>query len=141
MKSTILSLLVVFTLGLAASQAFAFSGPVVANVPFSFTVQNKTLPAGRYRIERVWSANNDVLMIRSEDNGHARAIFTSEPDGTLSPQKQTELVFDKIGNHYFLREIWTAGDSAGRAVPEVKAEKEARSVGMVVTHHSVLAKG
>ena len=37
---------------------------------------------------------------------------------------ETKLVFHKIGDHYFLTQIWTSARSQGLQVPESKLEKE-----------------
>ncbi len=144
MKKTILSMCVlgVMVLGLTAGQIFAISGPViVAKVPFAFTVQGKNLPAGEYTIERVWSSDSYVYLIRNNQDRHSETLFSSEAAQTVFPPKQTELVFDKIGNHYFLREMWTVEDNIGREVPEAKAEKKMLHAGLTLTKELVLARG
>jgi hypothetical protein len=142
MNKRILKVLGVFVLTLAASQIYALSAPLVvkANIPFAFTIQSKNLPAGRYTIERVSSANRDLLMIRGDDSRFHK-IFLSEDAETLVAPKETKLVFDKIGSHYFLREVWTIGETGGVEVPEAKAEKEVKSAGLLPTQVSVLARG
>ena len=141
MKRTVLSMCVlgVLVLGLTASQAYAASPLVFANIPFAFSVQGKTLPAGGYTIERVWSADSFIYMIRGNDNPKAETIFTSETaEKAKAPAPdQTELVFDKIGNHYFLREMWSLG--FGREVPEAKTEKRMLNAGLTVTRELLLA--
>ena len=44
----------------------------------------------------------------------------------LSKPGESKLVFDKVGDHYFLRQIWTSARDEGLAVPESKREKETR---------------
>jgi hypothetical protein len=39
----------------------------------------------------------------------------------------TKLVFHKVGDHYFLAQIWTSARGQGLAVPESKVEKELRA--------------
>jgi len=41
---------------------------------------------------------------------------------------ENKLVFDKVGDHYFLRQIWTSARDEGLAVPESKREKEMRAM-------------
>ncbi len=141
MKKGILGVLIVFVLTLAASQMYVLSAPLIeANIPLAFTIQGKNLPAGRYAIDRVWSSNTGILVIRSNDN-RFKTIFSSDASEKALAPKETELVFDKLGNHYFLREVWTVGENIGRDVPEAKAEKELRSTHLALTHVSVLARG
>ncbi len=141
MTKSNLKVLGVFLLVLAASQIYALPAPLLvkANIPFAFSIQNRNLPAGQYTIERVWSTNTDLLVIRGEN--HSQSIFVSESAQKLDAPKQTELVFDKIGSHYFLREVWTVGETTGREVPEAKAEKEVKSAGLTPIQVSVLARG
>ncbi len=142
MTKSNLKVLGVFLFILAASQIYALSAPLLvkANIPFAFSIQDRNLPAGQYTIERVWSTNTDVLVIRGDEN-HSQSVFVSESAQKLVAPKQTELVFDKIGSHYFLREVWTVGETTGREVPEAKAEKEVKSAGLTPTQVSVLARG
>lgn len=142
MKSRILSVLGVFVLVLLASQINAISAPLVvqANIPFAFCIQGKNLPAGQYTIKRMWDSNVDLLTIRGNDN-RSETVFFTEGAQKVVPPRETELVFDKIGNQYFLRGVWTLGESIGRDVPEAKAEKEVRgSAHLMPTQVSVSAR-
>jgi hypothetical protein len=38
------------------------------------------------------------------------------------PAAQTTLVFQRLGDNYFLYQVWTEGNSAGREFPMSKAE-------------------
>jgi hypothetical protein len=106
--------------------AFAIAVPVVhaqsimtANVPFDFSVAQKQLPAGAYEVREI---GDRATVIASKDgNAKVLSIYASAGE---SKADQTKLVFDKVGGHYFLREIWTSARSQGMAVPESKLEKE-----------------
>src|SRR4030095_8731159 len=84
------------------------AGPVKANIPFDFTVANKTLPAGAYTVVPMTTPN--VLLIRHED-GRAAAIVITNPMPARQEQGQTKLVFRRYGDQYFLAQVWTEGDS------------------------------
>ena len=98
---------------------------VVANIPFAFTVGDKTLPAGRYTIS-VLNPTSDrkTLQVRSMD-GHSTAIvLTNNATGKLS--ENSKLVFDRYGDHYFFAQAQIAGDSTRLAAVRSKAERAER---------------
>jgi hypothetical protein len=105
--------------------AFAVATPMVhaqtimtANVPFAFSVGQQQLPAGAYAVREVGSA---TLIENKGGNEKALALYQS-----AGPSKadETKLVFHKVGDHYFLTQIWTSTRGEGRALPESKLEKE-----------------
>jgi len=93
---------------------------VKATVPFDFTVGNTLLPAGSYTIA---AEDTGVIKIRNTD-GRIVLLSTSTPDGKEA--KTGELVFNKYGDQYFLREILCASADMNMAVPASKQEKRAR---------------
>lgn len=111
----------VVTLAVAAVYASPATGPLKANIPFSFSVGNETLPAGVYTIEP--QTMSSVLLIRRNDG---RAAMLTQTQGVIArrEQDQTKLVFRRYGDQYFLAQIWTAGDSNGRELRESRTERE-----------------
>jgi len=93
---------------------------VKATVPFDFTVGNTLLPAGSYTIA---AEDTGVIKIRNTD-GRIVLLSTTTPDGKEA--KTGELVFNKYGDQYFLREILCASADMNMAVPASKQEKRAR---------------
>ncbi|HZD49437.1 MAG TPA: hypothetical protein VE178_11905, partial [Silvibacterium sp.] len=55
---------------------------------------------------------------------HVAMLTTTTPDGKES--KTNKLVFDKIGDQYFLSEVLCSSADMNMAVPTSKAEKAAR---------------
>jgi hypothetical protein len=105
--------------------AFTVATPVVhaqtimtANVPFAFSVGQQQLPAGAYAVREVGSAT----LIENRD-GSARSLALYQSAGP-SKTDETKLVFHKIGDHYFLCQIWSSVRGQGQALPESKLEKE-----------------
>ncbi len=82
-------------------------------VPFSFSVENKVLPAGSYSISPL-SATSSV--IRS-NTGSAAAVFVSIPTKGNTGRVNPELVFERHGDTNILRTIWEAGTDAGLEIP------------------------
>ena len=65
-----------FLIALSTVSAFAQTMSLAkANVPFDFSVNNKTLSAGKYTI--VKPATNGVIIVRSEDRKNMVASLTA----------------------------------------------------------------
>jgi hypothetical protein len=94
---------------------------VKATVPFDFTINNTTVPAGTYIIS---STSADVLRI--SDQKHVHLLTTAIMDSSNS-DKGNVLVFHKYGNQYFLSEIRSKDSSMNLRLPVWKTEKQARA--------------
>ena len=108
------------TLAVAAVYANP-AGPLKANVPFDFSVGDKTLPAGVYTVMPMTTQN--VLRIRHEDSRAAALVITNDAPARRG-QDQTRLVFHRYGDQYFLAQVWTAGDVNGRELRKSRTERE-----------------
>lgn len=93
-----------------------------ANVPFAFSADGKKLPAGAYDVRDVGAR---ATLIETKD-GQSKVLGIYQYAGP-SKAGETKLVFDKVGDSYFLREIWSSARGQGLAVPESKLEKEVRA--------------
>jgi hypothetical protein len=94
---------------------------LTANVPFAFYVGDKQLPAAAYAVREM----DRATLIQSKDyKESALGIYNY-----AGPSKadETKLVFNKIGDHYFLAQIWTSARGEGLQIPESKLEKEMRA--------------
>src|SRR3989442_2295145 len=98
------------------------NSPLLANIPFQFVVEDKSLPAGEYRIERMLSGNPKVLLIRSTDGRAHRSVMTMEV--LANDWQESKLIFNRYDNHYFLSQIWTQGDNSGRELFKSQRETE-----------------
>ncbi len=126
MKRIIASALFVAATFFTAHSAVAQSHAVKVNVPFSFTIHNTTLPAGKYTIS---SELRDpaTLIIRDERN-KPQVIFTGMDDPGASTQT-SGLVFHQYGDQYFLSEIRFASASKAVFLPPAKLEEHIRKQG------------
>jgi len=125
MKKLALTLSVVFSLFIlvAVSSAHAQSvDRVTANIPFDFIAGNKTLPSGEYTFSRGLPNDPDLLLIRSADSHVALFLNVMEHQARQTPT-ETDLVFNKIGDEYFLSRLWIAGEDTGREVPKSRTER------------------
>jgi hypothetical protein len=97
----------VLAFGLAGSLAWA-GNAVVVNIPFSFMVKDKELPAGRYEF-RVESTDNNRLAIRNVDSA---GPFMLDVLTRLADVGDTKLrvVFDKTADgKSYLSEVHMPG--------------------------------
>jgi hypothetical protein len=74
-----------------------------AQVPFAFDSGTTKMAAGTYTIE---IQNARMLLLRG--NGRA-SMTTANTEDIRSTSKKNCLVFLKIGDHYVLDQVWTAG--------------------------------
>jgi hypothetical protein len=101
-------------MGVLAVGVTVEAAQIRATVPFSFEVNGKTLPTGTYTID---SGMNGAVLVSGARSG-AVVLGTHVSAKNASPR----LVFNRYGEDYVLREIWTGSD--GRKLPESRRERE-----------------
>ena len=115
---------------------------MTANIPFAFTIGNKTLPAGDYLIRNNESLN--VLTFRGEDHNAAGLIVVNHQSivKTDHPAAATKLVFNHYGNRYFLSEVVDAYVQRGFVLPMSRTEREMAKTASAERHEvmATLAK-
>jgi hypothetical protein len=110
------SLLVVLTaLGIAAN----LSGFVTTRIPFDFTVNGKTLPAGKYDV--TIGTTPGMLIIRNAESRQAVVVITQTADDKMD--EKARLVFHRYGKEHFLASI--SDGNKTRELPKTKAERKA----------------
>lgn len=92
---------------------------LTADVPFAFTVGSTQLPAGAYEVSQV---GDRATLIATRDGENK--VLGLYPYAGPSKAGETKLVFHKIGDHYFLAQIWSSTSGQGLQLPESKLEKE-----------------
>ena len=80
-------------------------------VPFSFSVQNQSLPAGEYIIFTVLPER--AILITSTDGRYSAIVYTL-PNYASSPAEKSPLISHRYGDEYFLTQVWTQGESVAR---------------------------
>ncbi len=107
MKTTLIIALALAALILAAPMSAQLAPAATVQVPFSFMVGNKVLPAGQYRI---WQFDDLRLQVENVNN---RAVSEFVPILTRLATRQdnstTAVVFDKTGRGSVLSEVWIDG--------------------------------
>ena len=107
---------------LMSALAYAQTGTMKANIPFSFIVGKTTLPAGEYSVQGLGISGN-VISIRKLDNTANSLTISIRCESRKTPE-QSKLVFHRYGDRYFLTQIWTAGSHSGHQFPKSPREAE-----------------
>lgn len=105
----------------AVAPAAQAQGPMRATVPFSFDGGGKHYAPGKYEVTR---ASSSILEITNETTGQRGVVMTHSAE-QLNQCEQSKLVFRRVGNRYFLKQIWAQGSNTGSELPTSRAEKEA----------------
>lgn len=99
-------------------------GKIDVNVPFDFSFDNQTLPAGAYSVRQI---SQNSMLIESAD-GQKRVIAQATGRVQLDANEkasQEKLVFHQYGNQYFLSQVWMVRGSDGRELSQSRAERQA----------------
>lgn len=112
----------VLSVVVAAGHAYALETIMKAEIPFEFAVGNQMLPAGEYDVLNLSSGSGGLLLRRSD--GSASAMVFTIPTQANDWQEVSKLVFNRYGDHYFLSQIWTAGEKVGQKLNPSRQERE-----------------
>lgn len=126
--------------GIVAHAQIDTSTTIDANVPFAFVVGNTTLPAGKYQIKGLDDLTPGALEL-SAVKGHTRVVFETE-NAQANPerlQSKSELVFNKVGDMYFLSQVWAEDSASGSQLVKSRMEKRLEGSGMKRERHSIAA--
>jgi hypothetical protein len=108
----------------SAPTALAQNTPVAkADIPFDFQAGLRVMPAGTYIISR-----SDSLIELRETNQKAEEFVSVHAAYTSHTPTGSSLVFDRRGDKYFLRQIWTAGNHDGLECPKTRMEQKVEKV-------------
>jgi hypothetical protein len=141
MRNKGLKELVLFSLAfvLLAGVARAQTADVLtADIPFSFTVEKTTLPAGPYTVYQV--TDQPLEWYITDAKGMVKVLFSTETAETAKRLGNYELVFNFIGGKYFLSSLWLAGEQDGYALIKSSLEKSLLKGGEPKTHRIPLKK-
>jgi hypothetical protein len=118
---TMLMLVVAVAFMTAVTSASGQSPTIVADIPFEFNVGDSALPAGRYRVRAVTSVGN-TLAFQNRQANKAAIRLTNSIEARKAP-KEAKLVFHRYGQRYFLSEVWSSGEIAGRQLLKSRQER------------------
>ena len=137
MKSslTLITICLVFTAVTLSAQT-TNQRLMTVNVPFAFSVEDHSLPEGKYMIFTVTPERS--IRIVSSDGKHS-AIVNTLPNYANLPSENSRLVFHRYGDEYFLTQVWTAGQDVARNPLSTKRAMEIASSGGTPQTFTVLA--
>lgn len=110
---------------------------MTVKVPFSFSVQDHSLPAGEYNIFTVLPER--AIRITSID-GRYSVVVNTLPNYTSSVSESSRVIFHRYGDEYFLAQVWTLGQTVGRNPMLGKRASERASSGSPPQTWTVLAE-
>ncbi len=112
---------IILATALTASAQAQTTQRVIANIPFAFTANNKTLPAGKYTITVLNpSSDRKALQIRSMNGRYSAVVLTNGVIGNVADN--SKLVFERYDDRYFFAQAQMAGDSTSLAA--LRSNKE-----------------
>ncbi len=88
-----------------------------ADIPFSFVIGRRTLPAGTYVVSKV---DPRVIALGNEQDWIASL---TNPNRNERSDPARALIFHKIGHKHFLAEVWLEGND-GMNIPQSAEERE-----------------
>ena len=126
MKKSIIRAIAVLSLMASFSVMTAYAQTpdgIKFEAPFEFNVGGKTLPAGKYSINRLRYDNSDILLIRNENSRGivnfrvTKKVLKNEPDSC-------KLIFTRYGDTKFLKQIQYNYSDVGYELPKSRSERE-----------------
>ena len=119
MKKVIL-MMVVLSWALLAGAQYQ-KNVIKADIPFDFVVGSQVMPAGVYNF--TWSAARKISIDPKEWSGSHGYALISELD-IFYKGTETSVVFEQVGNRYFLTEIRHPGEARVVTLPNKGAEAQ-----------------
>jgi hypothetical protein len=103
----------------SASHAVAQVTAVVVKVPFDFQNGSGHFPAGTYRIDL---QPGHIMLLRNTVSS-ASAFAMAYPEQQSKASKTGKVVFQRYGDHAYIREVWIAGETTGYRCPTSREEE------------------
>jgi hypothetical protein len=113
----------------AATPTYPQAKNITVKIPFQFTAQGKTLPAGIYVIGPAFQSDWNGLTIRSRDGRVSVSFKTTPVRGNENPY-EIKMVFNKYGDQYFLSQFYKERERIGRELNKSQAERQLAERGM-----------
>jgi cell division protein FtsN len=119
---------------------------VIVDLPYSVTIQDKTLTPGEYVIRQSPSeGQNRVVMIFSQDGTQLETTALTIPTLSNRTPDDTSVVLHHFGNDYYFDKIWVQGKNYGYEFPlpdavKARQRERAQSVTVAASYEAVPAK-
>jgi len=112
--------LLMLATGLSAQTNFPVSRKQVAHIPFSFTAEEHTFPAGNYVLES--DPEKRVIVLRGEGQ-QPQMMLANREELKRAPEK-SELVFRRYGSHFILKSVHVQWSEEAQSLPSGTIERE-----------------
>ena len=120
MKKHAAVMLILMVAGLVGVVQAQSGTTIIADVPFNYMANGKTMPAGEVRV-RIENDGEALLRIAS---GGQQSMATPQVDNSTKANDATVLVFHRYGERYFLAGAASEGQKLSYALPMGSLEKE-----------------
>jgi hypothetical protein len=110
---------------MTAGRAMAQVNAIEVNVPFNFSIDKTTLPAGSYTFGFEYMYPDTLVVRDRAKNVMARDVGQR---GSIGPGRPDALIFHRFGRQYFLSEVHFDSASNGFFLPATKLEQQSRKV-------------
>ena len=114
---------------------------IEVHIPFSFVLRERTLPAGKYVIERTDPGRPNALTLTYVDRSVVRVVLAQRVEKN-SPSAASSLIFIEREGKLYLFQVWSVGSMNGAQLPSAldKQNNDRRShsptlVTLKVEHH------
>jgi len=121
--TTISFLIAIAMVAFGSAQGQSLANPIKVQIPFEFTVADKTMPAGEYLVGRLTEHLSDNVVTISSKDGSRLAIRLTNAVQSLDAKDKSTLIFHRYGDQYFLSQVWPAGARTGRVLIKSRGEK------------------
>jgi hypothetical protein len=91
-----------------------------ADIPFNFTVGDKSLNAGEYTIEEL----SPLTLALRDGAGKRQVIINGIRVESVENNGRARLLFLKVGDRYLLTQFWPNATDSGISVPKTRLERE-----------------
>jgi hypothetical protein len=106
------SILFALTVLLLATAAQAQTTNVKASIPFDFVVGDHVYSAGEYTVKSLSQGSGAIRIDNADESEKGMTLSNACQKG--QPANGTTLVFQRMGDSYFLYQVWTEGNTTGR---------------------------
>ena len=89
---------------------------IEVQIPFSFVLNDRTLPAGKYVVERTDPGRPNILTLKNADTNVVRVVLAQRVEKN-NPNTASFLVFMKREGKLYLFQVWSVGSINGAQVP------------------------
>ena len=122
MKTLTTMILTAAATTLCATGLFA-QEPVKATIPFDFSAQNTTLPAGDYVFVQ-GSRTGEYMQVRNIETHQSVMVLAPNGSTEIKGEPRNVVLFHRYGDQYFLSQVWPAGGTIGLQLPKSSSERK-----------------